>query len=978
MSDSKFTDYTPGDDALPADALTHSLLEQAAANRKGDDEDLLDRVEAAIDADSGVAIPIPIAKAAPRPWKTIVRSAAVAAVIISAGLFWLVNYHLKGASLVPVGLTVSTANTDTLSDDISGRKMSKWTQQQGPVKVPALSGPIEELEGTDASGLYDLNFEIADTSSIEKIKIDGNSLTRDRVIRREMPTAPGKSVPTSPQSDESYSIAGTESSGGFQSKGVSAGDVVVKSTNSDFVFADRKSGSEVPEEIRKTQPFSNLFSEKKNGDAGAIDQSGNWGDITLEAGGVITLSESAQRQVGKGLDGEEEAANRNKSFAMIGHGGRLKDLTSGKVPDGPVDSLSTKTSSESRSRVLNSSLSRKAQVDAKTGGVFVSENEPADGVDGEMLAKKRIPTRRPIVLSSGGNSSVGQAGGGGADATKKPQAITYSATGVSQPLASYTGSGSVDAEMRRGPTNESKVSGNQSGYSAFGRTAREGGSRGGEALDGRVRLSVGYGVTGGVPAIKSKSTRYNELIDNEWMSPREEPLSTFSSDVDTASWTNLRGMIRSGLSIGQIPNDAVRIEEMINYFDWEYSKPKGDHPFSFATETASCPWNADHQLLRVGVQGMEISKKKRPNSNLVFLIDVSGSMDRSNKLGLVKKSIMVLAEELRETDCVSMVVYAGAEGLALPATSGRDTAAIANALTRLNAGGSTNGGAGIKLAYQMAKENFIEGGVNRVILCTDGDFNVGITGNESLVKMVESRAKDGVFLSVLGYGNDNLNDSMLEEITNKGNGNYFFIDSLAEARKVLLRDLMGTLVTIAKDVKIQIEFNPAKVDGYRLIGYANRKLKAEDFANDKVDAGEVGSGHSVTAIYEIIPAGVGMKGVDDLRYQKASKPKQELELVESKELALLKLRYKRPDSDVSTPIEQVIVPVDTKWEKATGDFRFASAVSLFGLILRDHESASEASLDDVVRLAESGKGNDPLGYRSEFIDLVKILKAAKN
>ncbi len=469
---------------------------------------------------------------------------------------------------------------------------------------------------------------------------------------------------------------------------------------------------------------------------------------------------------------------------------------------------------------------------------------------------------------------------------------------------------------------------------------------------------------------------YGPLIDNPWFSPLDEPLSTFSTDVDTASWTNLRAMIRNGRSADAIHDDAVRIEELINYFDWNYPQPDGEHPFAFATETAECPWNENHLLMRVGIQGHVIPRTERPDANLVFLLDVSGSMNQPNKLPLVKRSISVLIEELGENDSVSIVVYAGAEGLALKPTSGRDQVTIQEALDKLDAGGSTNGGAGIKLAYRMAREQFKEEGINRVILCTDGDFNVGTTGTEELVSLVEKEAESGVFLSVCGFGQDNLNDAMLEEITNKGNGNYSYIDDFREARKVFLQDLMGTLVTIAKDVKIQIEFNPAQVDGYRLIGYANRKLEAEDFENDEIDAGEVGSGHAVTALYEIVPAGAKDNPADEeiaLRYQMKNRPTPERKLIPSGELALLKLRYKQPDGERSILMEQPVMPSGKKWERASDDFRFASAVGLFGMILREHESVGDATFADVIEIASKAKGADPQGWRAEFVDLVRQL-----
>lgn len=476
-----------------------------------------------------------------------------------------------------------------------------------------------------------------------------------------------------------------------------------------------------------------------------------------------------------------------------------------------------------------------------------------------------------------------------------------------------------------------------------------------------------------IPIKGSSLPQHANLADNTWASPLESPLSTFSIDVDTASWTNIRGMIRNGVIANQIPDDSVRIEEMINYFDWDYPQPDGEHPFAFSTETATSPWNAENQILRVGIQGRSIEPPRRPDANLVFLLDVSGSMDQPNKLPLVKQTISVLVEELKENDRISIAVYSGAEGLALDTVSGRNQQAIQNALENLAAGGSTNGGAGIKLAYSKAREQFIEGGINRVILCTDGEFNVGLTGDESLVELVEKEAEAGVFLTVCGFGSDNINDSMLEKITNKGNGNYFFIDTLREGRKVFLRDLMSTLVTIAKDVKIQIEFNPARVKSYRLIGYANRMLKAEDFENDEIDAGEVGAGHTVTALYEIVPAGGSThQPVDKLRYQK--QPKPEVKLTDKNELALVKLRYKQPDKDTSIPMEHAVIATESKWEDASKDFRFATSVALFGMILRENESAKNADLSSVIELAKEAIGPDPHGERTEFVDVVWMLE----
>ncbi|MGJ8726590.1 MAG: YfbK domain-containing protein [Roseibacillus sp.] len=428
-------------------------------------------------------------------------------------------------------------------------------------------------------------------------------------------------------------------------------------------------------------------------------------------------------------------------------------------------------------------------------------------------------------------------------------------------------------------------------------------------------------------------SKYAELTDQPWKNPLKEALSTFSVDVDTASYTNIRRMLRDGVAV---PKDAVRIEELVNYFDYNYPQPDNGEAFGVGLEMATCPWEPKHNLVRVALQGKDIKKDERGAANLVFLIDVSGSMQDSDKLPLLVESLGLLVEELQEEDRVAIVVYAGSEGVALEPTKmgqgGREK--VAAALGRLSAGGSTNGGAGIELAYRLAKENFVTGGINRVILATDGDFNVGTTSREALVELVKKEAQDGVFLSVCGFGRGNLNDSMLEAITNDGNGVYYYVDSLAEGRRVFLEKLTGTLVTIAKDVKIQVEFNPAKVGQYRLIGYANRVLKKEDFNNDMVDAGDVGSGHQVTAFYEVVPVEVKdtvRPEVDDLKYQEQVevRPKDD-----SPDWMTVKLRHKAPDGEVSK-LQQFVLQGDAKsWTKADGDFQFASGVALWGMGLR--------------------------------------------
>ncbi len=465
---------------------------------------------------------------------------------------------------------------------------------------------------------------------------------------------------------------------------------------------------------------------------------------------------------------------------------------------------------------------------------------------------------------------------------------------------------------------------------------------------------------------------YDHIVDNPFRSVADNPLSTFSIDVDTASYANIRRLLNQG---ALPPKGAVRIEEMINYFTYDYAGPaKGDeHPFAAHAAVADCPWDAKHRLVRVAIKGREIAPDKRPSSNFVFLLDVSGSMNQPNKLPLVKRAMKMLVERLGENDHIAITVYAGAAGLVLDSTTCDRKQEILSALDRLNAGGSTAGAAGIKLAYAIAAKNFIKGGVNRVILCTDGDFNVGVTDESELVSLIETKAKSGVFLSVLGFGMGNYQDSRLEKLADKGNGNYAYIDTINEARKVLVTQMSGTLVTIAKDVKIQIEFNPSRVAAYRLIGYENRILAKEDFNDDKKDAGEIGAGHTVTALYEVVPSGekVETPAVDPLKYQT---PARTTEAAGSREMLTLKLRYKQPDGDKSTLMEYPVTGEAGRFDKASADFRFAAAVASFGMILRDSQYKGTYTLDAVIELAESSKGADKNGYRAEFIQLVKMAK----
>jgi len=467
--------------------------------------------------------------------------------------------------------------------------------------------------------------------------------------------------------------------------------------------------------------------------------------------------------------------------------------------------------------------------------------------------------------------------------------------------------------------------------------------------------------------INPNSEDYGSFIENPFEAPKNAPLSTFSIDVDNASYTNIRRFINNGQ---QVPKDAVRVEEMVNFFKYQYPQPKDTHPFSINTEYSHSPWNVKHRLLRIGLQGKILPTDELPASNLVFLIDVSGSMSYDNKLPLVKQSLKILTQELRKQDKVSIIVYAGAAGLVLPPTSGDDKQTILTALERLQSGGSTAGGAGILLAYKTAEENFIREGNNRVILATDGDFNVGSSSNSDMETLIVEKRKSGVFLTCLGYGMGNYKDSKMEILADKGNGNYAYIDNIQEANRFLSKEFKGSMFAIAKDVKIQIEFNPKQVKAYRLIGYENRKLRPEDFTNDKIDAGELGSGHTVTALYEIIPAGVKSEFLEttpELKYTKT----QPTGTVYNDELATVKFRYKKPDGDKSTEMIHVIANEASQLQNSSNDFRFSSAVAWFGLKLRDSKLIANKSAAEIKKLAQSGLVNDADGYKAEFVRLVE-------
>ena len=481
--------------------------------------------------------------------------------------------------------------------------------------------------------------------------------------------------------------------------------------------------------------------------------------------------------------------------------------------------------------------------------------------------------------------------------------------------------------------------------------------------------AYGYYSPNDQQVIQHNTEGYSTINENSFLTTNQNPLSTFSIDVDVASYANMRRFINNG---SRPPKDAVRIEEMINYFTYDYPQPKGEDPFSVNTEISVAPWNSEHRLVHIGLQGKKIPTENLPASNLVFLIDVSGSMSSSNKLPLLKSSFKLLVDELRPEDKVAIVVYAGAVGVVLPSTSGEKKDVIISALDRLQAGGSTAGGAGIELAYKIAQNNFIQGGNNRVILATDGDFNVGSSSNAEMERLIEKKRESGVFLTTLGYGMGNYKDDKMEILANKGNGNYAYIDNIQEAKKTLVNEFGGTLFTIAKDVKLQIEFNPTKVQAYRLIGYENRMLADEDFNDDKKDAGELGSGHTVTALYEIIPVGVTsefIRNVDELKYQ--TNQKITPVAATSNEIMTVKFRYKKPNGSKSRLIQKSVMDHSTELNVTSENFRWSAAVAAYGMILRDSEFKGNSNRNLVIDLAKSARGEDKEGYRAEFIRLVK-------
>jgi Ca-activated chloride channel family protein len=505
---------------------------------------------------------------------------------------------------------------------------------------------------------------------------------------------------------------------------------------------------------------------------------------------------------------------------------------------------------------------------------------------------------------------------------------------------------------------------------------------GGVAMGSVQSFGSGHGRLSGAHMARSASApmrrsaemnteNYAHVMDNAFLNVADQPLSTFSVDVDTASYSNARRFLNDGTLP---PQDSIRVEEWLNYFNYEYPEPASKEPFSVTSEVSACPWNPVHRLVRIGLKTQQISQADTPARNLVFLVDVSGSMMPENKLPLLKRGLALLADNLRPKDTISIVVYAGASGLALPATNGADRGRVLDALGQLEAGGSTNGGDGIRLAYDTARAHFVKGGINRVILATDGDFNVGTSSEGELQRLIEDERKSGVFLTVLGFGDGNTKDSTMEMLADKGNGNYAYVDSLAEARKVLVREAGSTLVTVAKDVKLQVEFNPTRVASYKLIGYENRLLAKEDFNDDRKDAGEIGAGHAVTALYEVVPAGApsAPPKTDPLKYQTAPVVAP---AADSHELMTVNVRYKQPSSDVSTKFSRVVIDGALPLAQTSEDFRFGAAVAEAALVLRGAPDMARASLDSARALAEGAVGSDVTGDRHEFVSLLAKARA---
>ena len=621
----------------------------------------------------------------------------------------------------------------------------------------------------------------------------------------------------------------------------------------------------------------------------------------------------------------------------------------------------------------SSTLARDTQVlpplsDRSRGGMTASSSAVAGRalVERETLARSAHPGSTPVHLASR------------RIATATASASASPTKGLSEKDPAGAGiqsfGGGMNPDAGRHDFYETLSPANSGLADSFAEPA---GARGADAT-ARFGLRVAPPATPGLRVVEANgpSTAFAPIQDNPFQTVTSAPLSTFGMDVDTGSYSLIRRMLREN---SLPPGDAVRLEELLNYFSYDYPQPKGDHPLGATVEVAACPWNEAHKLVRIGVKAREVANEERPRSNLVFLLDVSGSMAPETRLPLVKRAMRLLIDRLSPRDTVGIVTYAGEARVALEpvAISDEGRRQVTEVLDSLQAGSGTHGSAGIQNAYAMATNHFIPGGVNRVILCTDGDFNVGITDQNELLSLITARAKSGVFLSVLGFGMDNLKDSTLELLADRGNGNYAYIDSFSEARKVLVKQLDGTLVTVAKDAKIQVEFNPARVSRYRLLGYEKRLLRDRDFNDDTKDAGEVGAGHSVTVLYEIEPVGGTGSGVDPLRYAAApaAAPESRFRAVHSEELLNLKIRYKQPEGQTSRLMEMPVKDMDRDLAKASVDFKFATSVAGYGMLLRQSPHAGTLTWEQVLRLAEQGQGNDPDGYRAEFIDLARRAQA---
>ncbi len=664
---------------------------------------------------------------------------------------------------------------------------------------------------------------------------------------------------------------------------------------------------------------------------------------------------------------------------------RLTAFALGELPEAEAREIEEALAASESLQAEVEAIRQTAQ--ALTDGWSVTTNEEPDGLDASrrdaiLAAPARWKTRRVVVAlaaaavllvaigslwKSSPQFRAGLEVGSAADsapARRSSPGGAPRATGRSQSLShlGYGGkSGSADGSLR-GLGYQGEVALEALGYGGGGMV--ELGYAAGDP-DLSAMGYLGYGDQ------ESSNETYAPIQENPFRLVRDEPLSTFSIDVDTASYAN----VRRHLTDGRLPPpDAVRIEELVNYFPYDDPAPRGDVPFATRLEVADCPWRPEHKLVRIGLKGRPIEGFPGVAKNLVFLLDVSGSMNGRDKLPLLKRSLRLLVAELTARDRVSIVVYAGASGVVLPPTEGVDKERILEAIERLDAGGSTNGGAGIELAYRLAEETFLRGGINRVLLATDGDFNVGVSSDEALVELSERKRESGVVLSVLGFGTGNLKDAKMEQLADHGNGNYSYIDSLAEARKVLVNEMGGTLEAIAKDVKLQVEFNPGEVAAFRLIGYENRILDHQDFDDDTKDAGEIGAGHTVTALYELVPAGASSLEGIELKYQDASAhtpealPKGE---AHAGELLTVKLRYKDPEGSTSRLLEVPLEDADRSFASASRDLRFAASVAAFGMLLRGSAHAGSASWDAVLRWSAEAIGSDPFGYRTEFLRLVE-------